>query len=335
MTCHGIQSDLYADMDLLRDSIDAVICTNRLACALAVRIANWPAARVLYAPYGTELHEPASATDQTVLRLAYSGRLEESQKRIRDLAQIVFHLEAAEIPFRLRIAGDGPDEEVLRQQLAGSIAQGTVEFLGRMPADRLSEQVYRWADVLLLTSRWETGPIVVWEAMAHGVTVVSSRYIGSGQEAALRHGENALLFDVGDPQGAADLVRKCHANRESAARLARAGRELIRQRYTIDASVGTWAEALEAVLGQPLRPLRPLPNGPPAGRLDPILGEGRGETLRRLLRRTGPDRGPGGEWPHRLSQGRLDDTDDTSFWQIAAELDGVRDIPVSSAELCV
>lgn len=329
MTCHGIQPDLYADMELLRDSMDAIVCTNRLACELAQEVASWPAARVLYAPCGTELHSPNRSISKAPLRLVYSGRLEEGQKRIGDLAQIISELEASEVPFQLRIAGDGPDDGMLRQRLAPSVSRGTVEFLGRVPPNRLSEFVYDRGDVLLLTSLWETGPIVVWEAMAHGLAVVSSRYIGSGRETALRHRDNALLFDIGDTQAAVRLIRELHHNREWAAHIARAGWNLTRDRYTTNVSVQMWADALTSILEQPLRSLHPPTIRAGAGRLDRLLGEQRAETLRRVLRRTGADHGAGGEWPHRISDG---DIDESAFWRIAAELDGLSVMRPSSAE---
>ena len=48
--------------------------------------------------------------------------------------------------------------------------------------------------------------MVVWEALAHGTVVVSTRYIGSGQERALRHRENCLLFDIGEVKEAVDAI---------------------------------------------------------------------------------------------------------------------------------
>src|SRR6185503_3526342 len=107
-----------------------------------------------------------------------------------------------------RIAGDGPARNSLLQALQPWIESGRVEYLGALAADQIGPQVFANADVFLLTSSWETGPIVIWEAMAAGVAVVSSRYIGSGLEGALQHEGNCLMFPVGDSEAAATQLAR-------------------------------------------------------------------------------------------------------------------------------
>jgi glycosyltransferase involved in cell wall biosynthesis len=75
-------------------------------------------------------------------------------------------------------------------------------------APRLAAEVYGHHHALVITSSWETGPIVAWQAMASGMAVVSSRYVGAGLEGALEHDATALLFPCGDTDAAAgELAR--------------------------------------------------------------------------------------------------------------------------------
>lgn len=308
MALHGIAADLLDD--LRREAplgLDAVIATNRLACRLCVEHAGVPPQRVLYAPYGVDV-DAFGAIQRTAregpLRIVWVGRLEQEQKRVHDLAAILAALDARGVDYRLRIVGDGPERSALSAGLAPWLERGRAELIGALPPAALAAKVYAHADVLLITSSWETGPIVAWEAMAAGVAVVSSRYVGSGLEGALREGANSLLFPIGGADEAAEMLAQLAADEALRARLADAGRALVRARYSIAASVRSWAQALDAVMAMPTVDAKPDVERWPAaaGRLDRWLGVERAETVRRMLGRRHVHAGPGGEWPHTASE---------------------------------
>ena len=136
-------------------------------------------------------------------------------------------------------------------------------------------------DALIITSVWETGPIVAWEAMSHRLPVLSSRYTGSGTEGALVDEVNCLLFRVGDMRAAANSAMKL-TSPEMKSRLVEGGLELLRQRYSREASVAKWSVALQQGLDfPPLAVPKPSEPEPPSGRLDRFLGFAWGERVRR------------------------------------------------------
>lgn len=326
MALHGIQPDLFDDIARERDVLDGVACSNRLAVALAER-AGVAGARLHYVPYGVPDAMPAiniadlAQCPASPLRIAYVGRIEQWQKRVFDLPAIADELLRLGIAFELCIAGAGPDEAELRQRLAAHTGAGRVRWLGHVAAGDVAERVYRQADVLINPSLWETGPIVVWEAMAHGVAVVSSRYVGCGLEGALVDGENCRLFAIGETASAAGALASL-TDAVLAARLRAGGLALVRSRYSIAASVAAWDSALGVVLAQAPLPVPALRRIEPAGRLDRLLGVGTGERLRRLLGKSYIHAEPGGEWPHSYGSTRAEDT---AFWAAARALDcGVR-----------
>ncbi|CAK9099715.1 N-acetyl-alpha-D-glucosaminyl L-malate synthase (GlcNAc-Mal synthase) (L-malic acid glycosyltransferase BshA), partial [Durusdinium trenchii] len=308
MTCHGIQSDLFTDMQLLRDQLDAVVCTNRLACHLAASFGSISEERVYYAPYGTDVPPLRQRRLSSPFTIAYSGRLEQEQKRVHDIPKILAELVRRDIPYHLLVAGSGPEESCLRETLGKQVSNGRVTFLGQLPAKDLPRRLYDLADALLLPSSWETGPIVVWEALSHGLPIVSSNYVGCGREAALCHGENCLMFDVGDTKTAARRIAVLQTDHALWSRLRINGWEMVNDRYSIRASLAHWNRVLNKVLA-----LSPQ-DRPPAStleqtmksRLDRLLGPTLAEHVRRVSGRIGPDNGPGSEWPHALTAAMID-----------------------------
>ena len=303
---HGLAGDLLADIADEADLLDGVIATNRLSCRLVEQLTALPPERIFYAPYGVDFPHANAATNRlngeasaTVpLRILWVGRLEQEQKRVHDLKGILIALDRKNLPYQLTIAGDGPEQEALRQALQPWIIDQRVIMAGALSSQIMISTVYPSQQVLLITSQWETGPIVAWEAMAAGLSVVSSAYIGSGQEAALQSGKNCLLFPIGNSEAAASALARC-GDRHLREQLVQHGRELVHQRYTQEASLQAWKEAFGSVLASaPRRQINLEKPLPPSGRLDHVLGASLAERLRRRLGVQFAHQSAGGEWPH-------------------------------------
>jgi glycosyltransferase involved in cell wall biosynthesis len=301
MTIHALEPELFEDARRFGTIVDGVAATNRLACGLLESFSGIDADRIFYAPYGRDPEPPRAPEEEAgVLRVGYAGRLEQRQKRVLDLPAVAQALEALGIAAEWRVAGAGPEESALREAWTA----GKPRFLGAVEAGELPERFYRRIDALVVPSSWETGPLVAWEAMAEGVPVVVSRFVGSGLEGALAHDRNALLFDVGDTAEAARQLARLVREPGLSARLAAGGRRLLEERFGRDRSIEAWSTALVSLLSLPLREPAPDPDVPPAtGRLERWVGSEPAERIRRVLRRRGPDAGPGGEWPHAYGKG--------------------------------
>jgi glycogen(starch) synthase len=137
-------------------------------------------------------------------RLLYVGRVVEQ----KGVATAIESLPLLPPAATLRIVGEG--DEPYRQELQALAARlgvaDRVQFEPARAQEALPE-VYRAADAVLFPVQWaEPWGLVPLEAMALGRPVVATGRGGSGDY--LREGENALLFEAGDPAGlSAALVR--------------------------------------------------------------------------------------------------------------------------------
>lgn len=314
---HAIHPSYFVHLREHRCVVDGVICTNRLTADLATRYAGVVPERVHYAPYGVRSPRPARGEPAPgLLRVAWAGRFEQEQKRIYDVPDVLRELDQIGLRSHWTLAGAGPEEGLLRSRLTPWIAEGRVRFAGPVDQRHMANEVYSRSDVLLITSAWETGPIVAWEALASGLAIATSRFLGSGLEGALHEGLTAAMFPVGDTRGAAEALART-ADEASRSRLAEAGRALVETRYSLESAHAQWAAALAAIADGPA--LEPntgeLPVWP-AGRLERLFGSRVGEALRRRVGIHNPQSGPGEEWPHAYGR-----HDAPGFWELAREVD--------------
>jgi glycosyltransferase involved in cell wall biosynthesis len=170
----------------------------------------------------------------------YAGRLA-PQKGVDVLVQAAA-LAGPEV--RLRLAGAGPEEEPLRR-LAADYAPGRVEFLGRLGAPRLAEEMAS-ARAVVVPSRWpENTPAVILEAFAAGAPVVAAR-VGGVPEMVAEDVEG-LLFEPEDVRGLAAILERLAGDARAAARLGRAGQKRLARDFSFAAHVDRLLEIYREV----------------------------------------------------------------------------------------
>jgi glycosyltransferase involved in cell wall biosynthesis len=107
--------------------------------------------------------------DPSAELLLYAGRLE-GQKNPRLLGEAFAALRSRRPAAHLVVAGAGGLESDLRAVLSRQGVADAVRFVGTVPRERLAQLMHA-CDVKLITSRYETGPTVGFEALACGLPI--------------------------------------------------------------------------------------------------------------------------------------------------------------------
>ena len=146
--------------------------------------------------------------------LAFAGRLMAAKALDVALAAVALVPGVA-----LVIVGDGPDRAALEQQRDALGLADRVRFVGGLGREGVL-RMFRAADAVLLSSRWENFPHVIVEALAVGTPVISSAV--GGVPEVVRDGENGLLVPAGDVEALAGAIRRLLGDDELRSRLAAA-----------------------------------------------------------------------------------------------------------------
>jgi len=156
----------------------------------------------------------------------YAGRLAR-EKGVHYLLEAMSQLP----DIRLRIAGNGPEEENLKE-LARELNLQNVEFVGYKKGRHL-EKEYRNCIATILPCNWfENFPRNIIESFAHGKAVIGSN-IGGIPE-IIDDGLNGIIFEPGNVTQLVGAIKMLNSDRNLAIRMGRLGREKAESFYTSD-----------------------------------------------------------------------------------------------------
>jgi glycosyltransferase involved in cell wall biosynthesis len=185
---------------------------RRSACVVAcnadvAREFDGSGARVHVVPHGVDLERfaPRTHLPSTVFRLLAVGRLVEK----KGFDVLLAAAATLQLPWHLRIIGDGPERDRLVEQAKVLGVAPRVTFCGAMTHDALPVE-YSWADAVVVPSvRDRSGdrdglPNVVLEAMASGAAIVATD--AGDIRSAIHNGITGLIVAAGDSSALADRM---------------------------------------------------------------------------------------------------------------------------------
>ena len=132
------------------------------------------------------------------------------------------------VQFHLIIIGEGPDRSSLEKFVARNDLREVVTFTGVLGQDKVRQQ-YDRADLFVLASFAEGVPVVLMEAMAKEIPVISTRITGIPE--LIQHGQDGLLATPGDAEDLASQILTLLNHPELRQQFGKAGRKKVRANY--------------------------------------------------------------------------------------------------------
>jgi glycosyltransferase involved in cell wall biosynthesis len=162
------------------------------------------------------------------IRLGALGRLH-SDKAIDVLLQALCEPRLATRNWQLKLAGEGEDEQKLRRLTERLHLSDRVRFVGWYDDPNA---FFQEIDILCMPSRQESFGLVLIEALAQAVPVVTSNAPGPAEIAA--GGDNALVVPIDDAAALAAAIERLIDNEDWALKLGRRGQANVRARYSFE-----------------------------------------------------------------------------------------------------
>lgn len=179
-------------------------------------------------------------------RLVLSASQHVARKRLPTLVKAVKLLDGRVDGFRISVLGDGPIRKDLLE-LAGEYGLGdeVLEFPGWVPEDEL-ELYFQAADIFVMTSEYEAGPISLLEAASRETALVSTDI--EGFPSLLEDGREGLIFPVGDYRSLAKSIEELLGDAEMREEMAIAARRFS-EGFSWDRIAGRTKRLYESLVG--------------------------------------------------------------------------------------
>jgi glycosyltransferase involved in cell wall biosynthesis len=196
---------------------------------------------VMYNPL--TLSSISSAEPERKKQAIFVGRLADKQKNISSLLHIwsMAHIDG----WKLILAGDGPDREMLEAYARQLKISDSVQFVGWL--DNPSEMLLE-SSVFCLTSRIEGFALCLVEAMAFGLPVVSFD-LPCGPSDLITDGEDGYLIPNGDENMFAQRLSDLLADEGKIAEMGAAARVKSKQ-FSVDKIANQWMAIFHNLLAR-------------------------------------------------------------------------------------
>lgn len=208
-----------------------VACISRFCrhqCMVFSDREHWGKLRIVHcgidpARYGTPRREAGGA------RVLFIGRLS-ALKGPMTLVDAFARVLETHPGAELTLIGDGPERRALeeRARVLGCAAQ--VRFTGYLSQDEVADTLAQ-ADLFVLPSLAEGVPVVLMEAMASRIPVVTTRITGIPE--LVEDGVSGRLVPPGDSDALAEAISSLLADPDLRARMGAAGRDRVAQDFDV------------------------------------------------------------------------------------------------------
>lgn len=242
-TFHHEIIDTFGDSKT-KFSLSAIVCVSRHIESLA-RDKDSLNMTILHRPYGVEIPEFTSASPNDNLKIIYTGRLIQRQKRIFDVItsskMLLSHIDGIKISFF------GEDRERGRAvSEINKLSQNyNISYGGILRYAEIFPELVKH-HVFMLLSDYEGMSISLMEAMACGLVPICTR-TKSGATEIIRHNENGLLVDNREVDFF-NAVRRLKTEKGLWERLSKGARETIEKEYSIDICADKWSVFLHDLI---------------------------------------------------------------------------------------
>lgn len=237
------------------------LCSSAYTAADIARYADYTGRVFRWGYFPQTVHR--SSTEELLsakepATLLWAGRLLD-WKHPEQAVEVARRLREEEIPFRLDVVGNGPQEEPLRRQVEQAGLQDCVHLLGALPTPEVRTRMEKETIFLFTSDRQEGWGAVLNEAMNSGCAVVASHAAGASPY-LIQDGVNGQLYESENTDALYAAVKFFLQDTAAAARMGAAAYRTITETWNAQVAARRFVALAQALLAGDPPPF--YPDGP-------------------------------------------------------------------------
>lgn len=173
------------------------------------------------------------------IRIGYAGRMENAQKRMDLLLQLLAELEAKKVIYKMELAGDGVMREEMEEFVTANQLTNKVEFLGRIPRSEIPA-FWKRQDICVNIADFEGRSHSIIEAMGNGaVPVVTAT---SGVREDITDDLNGYIVPLRDYHTMAEKIEYLAEHRERLAEMGKLAHDAVYPKSRMENHLKFWED---------------------------------------------------------------------------------------------
>ncbi|MGQ0826913.1 MAG: glycosyltransferase family 4 protein [Bacteroidota bacterium] len=196
---HNAAVYYYDTLKLYEPIISKFICVSKTIQDDLVKVIPDRKKDILYHPCPTSIsHQKNWDNHSNEISVLFVGRIEDASKGVFRLISIYEELVKRKVKFKLKILGKGIDLDSLKDRFRSKFGDTTdqYEFIENAHTPKEVLNYMKVADILIVTSNFEGGPIVVYEAMS--CMVVPITFNVGNIASIIDNGSNGFITNIGN-----------------------------------------------------------------------------------------------------------------------------------------
>ena len=234
LSVHGPDIFYRVDSAMLEEKVREaafVRCISHYCRSQIMRISElsaWNKLHIVRCGVNPDLYSVRKEPQNTIPNILCVGRLVPAKGQ-HILLEACRFLKQEGLRFQVTIIGEGPDSKSLKEFAISKELNDIVTFTGVLGQNTVREY-YDKTDLFVLASFAEGVPVVLMEAMAKEIPVISTRITGIPE--LIDHEHDGLLATPGDAEDLANQIRKLLVDSSLRRKFGLAGREKVISLYS-------------------------------------------------------------------------------------------------------
>lgn len=231
--------DYYEQIYRLGRYCNAIVCVSNHIKASVAQL-NPVIAERAHVVHNTSIWKKHIASNKPrrskKIRLVYTGRLVQYQKRILDIVELALGMDQLKVPYEITLIGTfSPREstkEAFKAKAKAHLADGRIKLAGRLNREQVLDEISN-NDFFILLSDFEGLPLSLVEAMARGcVPVVAD--MKSGIREVITSGQNGLIMSGRDYNKWAKQLVTLWRDSKALAEMSQRARKTVEEQFTVE-----------------------------------------------------------------------------------------------------
>jgi len=244
-TVHNRDEEQMEQIERLGGVSNAIMAVSHYLGRLAIHRAPFVEDRVHVIHHGVKTGRLCgkSRAEGEPLRMIYTGRMVQEQKRVLDFPAILEELKKGGVNATLTLVGDGAERKKLRDEFCRRNVLEMVEDRGQLSHWETLD-AYGAHDLLLFPSAYEGLSLTVLESMAAGCLPVAAESQPETNE-IIKDGVNGCFVHVGDVKGFATAVKFLQERPERRREMQERARATIKNQFSMNMMIQKHIELFE------------------------------------------------------------------------------------------